>query len=128
MKGEIARYLICGSLAAIFALAVRILFSTVMPFSAATACAQIAAMVFGYFLYRYVVWRKTTRPVASTIVPFVAVNMASLVIVLVVSVAVRAILGWVFGLSEIVSTFAHATGIACGAALSMVGHRTYTFR
>jgi hypothetical protein len=33
-----------------------------------------------------------------------------------------------FGASELVETTAHATGIVIGAALSLVGHRTFTFR
>ncbi len=128
MTREIFRYLVCGSAAALIALGVRIAFSLAMPFGLATLGAQIVAMIVGYYLYRYIVWAGTTRSVKSTILPFVIVNLASLLIVLLVSITTRMILIGLFGESEIVDTVAHATGIACGAGLSLLGHRTFTFR
>lgn len=125
---EISRYLVAGIVAALFALGIRILFSEAMSFGAATFCAQVAAMVFGYYLYRYYVWANTTRPIRATIAPFIAVNLTSLVVVMVVSVTVRMLLVNLIGMSEVIDTFSHATGIAFGAGLSLVGHRTFTFR
>ena len=128
MKNEVLRYLICGTIAALFALGMRVLFSLAFSFGVATFCAQIVATVFGYFLYRYYVWTNTTRPMRSTILPFIAVNLVSLVAVLLVSVTLRILLVSLIGKSEAIDVFAHAAGIAAGAGLSLVGHRTFTFR
>jgi energy-coupling factor transport system substrate-specific component len=125
---EIFRYLVCGIAAALVALGVRVLFSRVMPFGAATLCAQFVSMVVGYWLYRSFVWTSSTRSVRETIAPFVAVNLTSVVVVLAVSIAVRILLIKLFGITELGDLFAHATGIFCGAGLSLIGHRTFTFR
>lgn len=128
MTNEITRFLVCGAIAALVALGLRVLFSFILSFEAATFCAQIVAMVVGYYLYRYVVWANTTRSQKATILPFIAVNLASIAFVLVVSVAIRPLLIKLFGMSEIADTLAHATGIAFGAGFSLIGHRTFTFR
>ena len=128
LANEVYRYLVCGAIAALITLSVRILFSLEMPFKASTFCAQIVGMIVGYYLYRYFVWPKTTRSLSSSLVPFIIVNLLNLAVVLFVSFTLRALLARFFGTSEVVDTFAHATGIAFGAGLSLVGHRTFSFR
>ena len=128
MTREILRYLGCGILAAFITLGARMLFSLALPFTAATLCAQLVGLVTGYYLYRTFVWTGTARSIRSTIAPFVMVNLASVVIVLVVSITIRALLLKFYSVVEIVDLFAHASGLVCGAAFSLVGHRTFTFR
>lgn len=128
MTREIARYLASGVAAALITLGVRVLFSRVMPFGAATLCAQLVGLVAGYYLYRNFVWINTTRSIRATIAPFVTVNFVSVAVVLLISVAVRALLIEFYGQTEIGDLVAHATGILCGAGVSLVGHRTFTFR
>ena len=128
MTREISRYLASGVAAALVTLGVRVLFSRAMSFGAATFCAQLVGLVVGYYLYRTFVWTNTTRSVRATIIPFVAVNLASIVVVLLISIAIRALLIELFGASGIGDLFAHATGILCGAGVSLIGHRTLTFR
>jgi energy-coupling factor transport system substrate-specific component len=127
-SSEIFRYLVCGGAATLIALGSRIVLSQWMPFAFATLGAQAISLVAGYWLYRSFVWRSTTRSIGSTIIPFIAVNLLSVAVVMLVSVAVRVLLIRLFGPSEIVDTLAHATGIVSGAGVSMVGHRTFTFR
>ena len=128
MTREISRYLASGVAAALVTLGVRVLFSRAMSFGAATFCAQLVGLVVGYYLYRTFVWTNTTRSVRATIIPFVAVNLASIVVVLLISIAIRALLIELFGASGIGDLFAHAIGILCGAGVSLIGHRTLTFR
>lgn len=128
MTKEIARYLASGVAAALITLGVRVLFSRAMPFGAATLCAQFVGLVAGYYLYRNFVWINTTRSVRATIAPFVAVNLVSIAVVLLISIAVRMLLIKFCGKTEIGDLFAHSTGILCGAGVSLIGHRTFTFR
>ena len=99
-----------------------------MPFDAATLCAQFVGLIVGYYLYRTFVWTNTTQSVRATIAPFVAVNLASVVVVLLVAIAVRMLLIKLYGITEVVDLIAHSIGILCGAGVSLVGHRTFTFR
>lgn len=128
MTKEVARYLAAGVVAALITLGVRVVFSRAMPFDAATLCAQFVGLIAGYYLYRSFVWINTTRSVRSTIVPFAVVNLVSVIIVLLISIAVRMLLIKFYGKTEIGDLLAHTTGIVCGAGVSLVGHRTFTFR
>lgn len=128
MTREISRYLASGVAAALITLGVRVLFSRAMPFGAATFCAQLVGLVVGYCLYRTFVWTNSARSIRATIVPFVAVNLTSVAAVLLISIAIRALLIKLFGVNGIGDLFAHATGILCGAGVSLIGHRTFTFR
>lgn len=128
MTREITRYLAAGVAAALITLGVRVLFSRVMPFGGATLCAQLVGLITGYYLYRKFVWTNTTQSVRATILPFVTVNFVSVAIVLLISIAVRTLLIKFHGQTEAGDLLAHAMGIFCGAGISLIGHRTFTFR
>ena len=104
------------------------LFSRAMPFGPATLCAQLVGLVVGYSLYRAFVWSNTTRSVRASIAPFIAVNLASVAVVLFVSLVVRTLLIKLFGATGLGDLLSHAIGILSRTDVSLVGHRTFTFR
>ena len=105
----------------------RFPFELVMPFAAAVLVAMVVGMVCGFLLYDRWVFSGAPRPLISKIRDFVAVNIASQVVMFVVSVGARELLLFADWSSTIAGAAAHLFGIGCGALLSFFGHRSITF-
>jgi energy-coupling factor transport system substrate-specific component len=84
-------------------------------------------MVAGFILYRRFVFPYSARPLRLEIRDFIAVNLATSVVVTGAAELVRiALAPWWNG--EPALAFAHAAAIAAGAVLNFFGHRSVTFR
>jgi putative flippase GtrA len=122
-----ARFLVAGSVASLVNWLARFPLERVMPFAAAVLAAMVVGMVCGYLLYDRWVFPGSTRLLPSKIRDFIAVNVASQAVMFVVSVGAHELLllaDW--GLT-VAGAAAHLFGIACGALLSYLGHRSITF-
>jgi energy-coupling factor transport system substrate-specific component len=121
------RFLVAGSIASLVNWLARFPLELAMPFAAAVLAAMVVGMVCGFLLYDRWVFPDSTRPLPSKIRDFIAVNVASQAVMFVVSVGARELLLLVDWEPTIAGAVAHLFGIACGALLSYVGHRSITF-
>lgn len=123
----IGPFLICGGLAAAINWLARIALSPWLGFEGAVAVAYVIGMVAGFALYRRFVWPDAGSTARQQLAPFIAVNAASAVVVFLVSIALAALGGWLFGRTGVIEALAHGTGIAIGAVSNYVGHGKFTF-
>ena len=121
------RFLFAGGLAAAVNWLVRFPLSTLMPFAAAIVAAQVVGWGIGFVLYRRFVFGPSGRSLWHEMRAFMAVNLASLLGVLAVTLALDRVMH-AAGLGEaLAEAVSHAAGIAAGAVLNFLGHRTFTF-
>ena len=122
-----ARFLVAGSIASLVNWLVRFPLESAMPFAAAVLVAMIIGMTCGFLLYDRWVFPGSTRPLLWKIRDFVAVNFASQSVMFVVSIGTRELLLLADWTPTVAGAAAHLFGIACGAILSFLGHRSITF-
>lgn len=122
-----ARFLIAGGLAALVNWLVRFPLELVMPFALAVLAALAVGMTCGFLLYDRWVFPGSARPLAAKVRDFVAVNIATQAVMLVVTIGLReaALLAGVSSLYA--GAGAHMLGIGAGAIVSYLGHRAVTF-
>jgi putative flippase GtrA len=122
-----ARFLVAGTIASLVNWLARFPLERAMPFAAAVLVAMVVGMVCGFLLYDRWVFSGSPRPLISKIRDFVAVNIASQVVMFVVSLGARELLLLADWGPTIAGAAAHLFGIGCGALLSFFGHRSITF-
>lgn len=122
-----ARFLIAGSAAALVNWLIRFPLELAMPFAAAVLAAMAIGMVCGFLLYDRWVFPGSTRTLRAKIRDFIAVNLASQAAMFVLSVGTRELLLLADWSTTLAGAAAHLFGIACGAIVSFLGHRTITF-
>ena len=125
--GPQGKFLVAGSIASLVNWLARFPFEWLMPFAAAVLAAMVIGMICGFLLYDRWVFAGSPRPLLTKIRDFVAVNIASQVVMFVVSVGARELLLFADWSATIAGAAAHLFGIACGALLSFFGHRAITF-
>ena len=127
MRHPPLRFLFCGGLAALVNWLVRFPLSLFLPFWAAVIGALAIGMVFGFYLYRRLVWPQSNQPLLRTLARFILVNLVNALAILIISTALLSLLK-VFAMPEqLAQASAHAIGIAAGAVLNYLGHSRFTF-
>jgi putative flippase GtrA len=121
------RFLIAGSLASAVNWLTRLGFSFVVPFPAALALGAVIGMAFAFALYRSWVFPASVRRLRAQTVLFLLVCAVTASFVIVASLVIVRLLPDI-PLSELNrENLAHALAIGCGAIISFLGHRTFTF-
>jgi putative flippase GtrA len=123
----IGPFLICGGLAAAINWVARIILSPFLGFEAAVIVAYAIGMSSGFLLYRRFVWPNSGSNVRDQIIPFIAVNAASGVVVLLLSMFFVTIGDWLFGRTPMIEALAHGAAIGAGAVANYLGHGKFTF-
>jgi putative flippase GtrA len=123
----VGAFLICGGLAAAINWGARIALSPFLGFEAAVAVAYVIGMIAGFLLYRRFVWPDSRASVRHQVAPFIAVNAASGVAVLLLSMLFVAIGDWLVGRDPLIEALAHGAAIAAGAVANYLGHGKFTF-
>lgn len=121
------RFLLAGGVAAGVNWGVRFPLSAIMPFAAAVIVAAIIGMAVGFLAYRRFVYERSSRPMSEQIRYFVLVNAASMVVVTVAAMVLRALLLPVMD-APLAEAAAHALAIAIGAVLNYFAHGAITFQ
>jgi putative flippase GtrA len=99
----------------------------VMPFTPAVLVALAIGMTTGYFLYDCWVFPGSVRPLAAKIRDFIAVNVLTQAVMLVVTLGLREV-ALLAGVPAVAAgAGAHLVGIGAGALVSYLGHRAVTF-
>ena len=121
------RFLVAGALAAAVNWLARFPLELIMPFALAVLGALAVGMTCGFLLYDRWVFPGSARPIAAKIRGFIAVNVATQVVMFVLSVALReaALRAGIAPLPA--GAGAHMLGIGAGAIVSYLGHRSLTF-
>lgn len=122
-----ARFILAGSAAALINWLVRFPLSQFMPFASAVAIANIIGMLFGFVSYRLFVFPGSNRALRRQLIDFVTVNLLSMIVVVVVSVAFASWILPLLGLRWQAEAVSHAIGIAAGAVSNYFGHRQFSF-
>lgn len=122
------RFLVAGGLAALVNWLVRFPLELVMPFMPAVLVALAVGMTSGFLLYDRWVFPGSVRPLATKIRDFIAVNVLTQAVMLVVTIGLREI-ALLAGIPAVTAgAGAHLVGIGAGALVSYIGHRAVTFR
>jgi putative flippase GtrA len=124
---QAARFILAGGAAALINWLVRFPLSYIMPFAGAVAVANVIGMVFGFVTYRLFVFPGSNRLVAHQLRDFIVVNLASMIVVVLVSVLFAEYVFPSLGFRWQVEAIAHALGIAAGAVSNYFGHRQFSF-
>ena len=127
-SGQGARFLVAGGFAALVNWVARFPLSLVLPFCAAVATATAIGMVVGFATYRAVVFTGSERPLAVQIRDFLLVNLAGALVTIAIAVVMRNFALRPLGFVSLADPLSHAGGIAAGAVVNFLGHRSITFR
>jgi putative flippase GtrA len=122
------RFLLAGGVAAGINWAARFPLSLLLPFWAAVLGAAAIGMLVGFVAYRGIVFAPSGRPLLPQLRDFVAVNLASSLLVVGLAVLLLAPLGRLLGTPALAEAAAHALAIAAGAGANYLGHSLVTFR
>ncbi len=126
-KGLEVRFLIAGGLAALVNWLVRFPLEMVMPFIPAVLAALAVGMAAGFLLYDRWVFPGSVRPLAAKVRDFIAVNIVTQAIMLMVTICLREA-ALIVGVPVLpAGAAAHLLGIGAGAMVSFFGHRAVTF-
>lgn len=121
------RFFLVGAAAALVNWLARFPLSLAMPFPFAVAIASIIGMAFGFVGYRKLVFQGSSRTGKGQVATFILVNLASAVLVTIVSMACLQLLKQMFVSNAVTEGLSHAVGIAFGAVSNFYGHRRITF-
>ena len=121
------RFLIAGGFAALVNWLVRFPLEMVMPFALAVSSALAVGMTAGFLLYDRWVFPGSVRPLASKARDFIAVNILTQAVMLMVTIGLREV-ALMAGVPVLpAGAGAHFVGIGAGALVSYLGHRAITF-
>jgi energy-coupling factor transport system substrate-specific component len=124
---ESVRFLLAGGTASFVNWLSRFAFSVVLPFPVAVILAAAVGLGIGFISYRLWVWPGSSVGIRMQLARFLAVNIGSAIVVFLVSVPLAAILKNQAQSVPVAEGVAHACGIAAGAIITFLGHRTFTF-
>jgi len=127
MLSQAGRFVLVGGAAALVNWLVRFPLSYIAPFAGAVAAANVIGMLFGFVAYRFLVFPTSKRQIAYQLRDFIAVNLLSMIVVVVVSVASAGYVLPSFGWRWQAEAISHAMGIAAGAVINFFGHRQFSF-
>lgn len=125
---EFARFLVTGGVAALANMGSRIALQPFMPFELSVALAYVIGMVTAFVLARRYVFGASGGRVEAEFVRFATINVASFVVVWLVSVGLARLFFPAIGFTWHPETVAHVIGVLSPVVLSFWGHKTFTFR
>lgn len=128
LADERIRFLLAGGSAALLNWLVRFPLSTLMPYAAAVTVATAIGMVAGFFLYRSLVFRGSTRPFWLQVRDFIAVNIVAGVVTVIAAVILSNGPWWPEPYRHLAPGASHFAGIGIGAVVNFFGHKLFTFR
>ena len=126
-RRQFVGFLMTGGFAACVNLAGRWLLSRVMSYELAIVIAYLVGMVFAFILAKRYVFESGSGSVAGEFARFALVNLASFLIVFVVSVGCARALFPAIGWTWHVEDLAHVIGVLSPIALSFYGHKHFSF-
>jgi putative flippase GtrA len=121
------RFLIAGSLSSAVNWLVRLGFSFVVPFPAALAIGAAIGMAVAFVLYRSWVFPSSARRLRAQTVLFLLVCAVTASFVIAASLVFVRLMTDIPLSDRNRENLAHALAIGCGAIISFLGHRTFTF-
>jgi len=124
---EGARFFVAGSVASGINWLTRLGFSFIVPFPAALAIGAGVGMLVGFVIYRSWVFPASSRGLRTQTVLFLLVNAVTASFVVTASLFIVGLLTEVPVSDRNRENLAHALAIGCGAIISFLGHRTFTF-
>lgn len=125
---QFLRFLAAGGAAATANFGSRFLFSLWVPYEWAIVLAFLVGLTVGFVLMRGFVFNAHSKPFASQVAIFLAVNLFALLQTFLVSVALDR---WVLpslGVVSGVDALAHLVGVLVPVVTSYFGHRLATFK
>jgi putative flippase GtrA len=125
---EFLLFLLTGGFAAAVNFSSRILLSLWLPYSAAIVLAYCAGMVTAFVLAKLYVFTASQRPLHSSALWFVAVNLLAVAQTWLVSVTLAYYVFPRVGLVWHELEIAHLIGILVPVVTSYFGHKHWTFR
>lgn len=128
LADERFRFLLAGGSASLLNWLVRFPLSSVMPYAAAVSVATLIGMAAGFFLYRNLVFRGSTRPLWLQIRDFIGVNIIAGIITVISAVILLNGPWWPEAYREFAPGISHMAGIGIGAVVNFFGHKLFTFR
>ena len=125
---QFLRFLALGGCAALVNWLSRFQFERIMPFPAAVAAAYMLGMVVAFLLFRRFVFPASPQPVERQVKFFILVNIAGILQVWAVSMAlVYYLFPAVAFTGPLAEPFGHAIAIGVPTVSSYFGHRLLTF-
>lgn len=125
---QVARFLLCGGLAAAVNWSSRFAWSLTLPFSTAVIAAYGTGMVVAFILFRSMVFQGSSSELHVQMQRFVIVNFVGLAATWALANLLVLRLLPALGMVHFVEPVGHAIAIAAPAATSWFGHRLLTFR
>jgi putative flippase GtrA len=123
------RFLVAGGSAALLNWLVRFPLSSIVPYPVAVISALCIGMTYGFIIYRQWAFRSPrTRPISMEIRDFVLVNIAGATITVILTLGIARIAISAGAAIAPAEGIAHGAGIAAGAVVNYVGHKSITFR
>lgn len=120
-------FLLTGGAAAAVNVASRIVFGLALPYEAAVSLAYLVGMTTAFFLARVFVFSGSGRSLGVEYGRFALVNVAALIQVLAVSVALAKLVFPAIGLVWNAETVAHVIGVLSPVLVSYQGHKRFSF-
>jgi putative flippase GtrA len=122
------KFMIAAGMSVPFNIGSRILFSLYFPFVIAIVLSQFVGMIVAFVLTRAFVFRSSRARRIDEFIRFAGVNVVSLAVTWVVSVAFLYGVLPAIGDNAMPELTAHVIGLLTSSLTAFFGHRHYTFR
>jgi 4-hydroxybenzoate polyprenyltransferase/putative flippase GtrA len=127
LRGDFARFILAGGIAAVVNWLSRFAFSQFMSLSAAVGAAYLVGMSTAFVLTRSFVFERSGRDIHHEYLRFALVNVVALAQVWLVTVGLAEYVFPALGLNWHAEALAHGIGVLVPAVTSYFGHRHFTF-
>lgn len=121
-------FVITGGIAALVNFGSRIVYSTLMSYSAAIVVAYITGMLTAFLLAKLFVFRNSRRSLAQSATAFAIVNVLAVLQVWIVSISLATYILPEIGVDSHAQELGHAIGVAVPVFTSYLGHKHFSFR
>ncbi len=120
-------FVLCGGIAAVVNIVVRMILSLLFPYSVAIVIAYSIGMITAFFLNRTFVFQKTTQKTNRQAFYFITVNLLAVAQTLVISLLLVKVIFPLVNYTFQVKTIAHSIGVVVPVFTSYIGHKYWSF-
>lgn len=127
LKPQFIMFVLCGGIAAVVNIVVRMILSLLFPYSVAIVIAYSIGMITAFFLNRTFVFQKTTQKTNRQAFYFITVNLLAVAQTLVISLLLVKVIFPLVNYTFQVKTIAHSIGVVVPVFTSYIGHKYWSF-
>ena len=125
---EFFYFIFTGGIAALVNIISRFIFSFFLNFTLSILFSYLIAMLLAYYLARSFVFKKSKKPIASSLAVFSLINLLAICQTLFISLITREYLSGKFVNFQYINFISHTLGVVTPVFTSFIGHKYFSFK